>query len=51
MIAEEIVGPIIDENFDQGFMIITERDKLVARNRLKQQGYKNVDNIDYGREV
>jgi uncharacterized protein with GYD domain len=50
MIAEEIVGPIVDEIFDQGLMIITERDKLVARNRLKQQGYKNVDNIDYGRE-
>jgi GTP cyclohydrolase II len=50
MIAEEIVGPIVDENFDQGLMIVTERDKLVARNRLKQQGYKNVDNIDYERE-
>jgi GTP cyclohydrolase II len=50
MIAEEIVGSIIDEIFDQGFLIITERDKLVARNRLKQQGYKNVDLIDYGRE-
>jgi GTP cyclohydrolase II len=51
MIAEEIVGPIIDEIFDHEFLIITERDKLVARNILKQQGYKNVDNIDYGREV
>jgi uncharacterized protein with GYD domain len=50
MIAEEIVGPIVDENFDQGLMIITEKDKLVARNILKQQGYKNVDNIDYERE-
>jgi GTP cyclohydrolase II len=51
IIAEEIVGPIIDENFDHEFLIITERDKLVARDILKQQGYKNVDNIDYGREV
>jgi uncharacterized protein with GYD domain len=50
MIAEEIVGPIVDENFDQGLMIITEKDKLFARNILKQQGYKNVDNIDYGRD-
>jgi uncharacterized protein with GYD domain len=50
MTAEEIVGPIIDKNFDHEFLIITERDKLVARDILKQQGYKNVDNIDYGRE-
>jgi hypothetical protein len=49
IIAGDIIGSIVDENFDQGFMKVTERDKLIAINRLKQQGYKNIGNLDYKR--